>query len=691
MNSRTLSRRFRAASVQATRRVEKRSLWARVFDKARGAGTSWLTTHMVWPAIETRIAKLLLRKIPGYYGTVGQVAIHPLRGTLIVRALNLQRVSGSSPLDKIFIDRLQVRFDWKRLLRGIVVCEIELQGPLFEGMMPEDKAADQTEKKGENLRPSLAKDTLKHEWQPRLEALPPFCISRLVVERGAVRWLQAGVNFSADAIFLRALNITNSTAFSSSLMATAEGRAQIMTEGTLTLHAQGYPFAKVPTFNADLKLEELDLRELKTPIEKATGIVIDRGVAEIYAEGAAAEGKFHGYAKPIIKNLEIAPQRNKGFGVAFKVFTAKMANLVFRNRKTDSLATKVEFDGAFDDPQIGVAAAIYTFVKNAFFSALFPDLEHTVGFSRAGRKPTDVKLRYDRKGKNVLGQGFELFSHALTAWSADQSTRMAASLSYYTAFSIAPLLILVMAAAGIIFGREAAQGQIVGQLRGLLGDQSAMAIQSMIQAADKPSTGMFASIVGIISLFAGGSRVVSELKAALNRIWKTDDPSGIGAIVKQNAKIYAIVAGIGFLLLVSLVVTASMAAVGTLLGGALPIPEIILHFMNFVLSLVVITVLFACMFKFLPNTVIEWHDVWIGSAVTSLLFTLGKLALGIYLGKGTVGSSYGAAGAVLVALLWVYYSGLIVYFGAEFTKVYAERYGSRANDNATTVPRKKVE
>jgi membrane protein len=231
-----------------------------------------------------------------------------------------------------------------------------------------------------------------------------------------------------------------------------------------------------------------------------------------------------------------------------------------------------------------------------------------------------------------------------------------------------------------VLGREAAQGKIVEQIGGLVGQQSAAAIQGMIRAAHRPTQGILASVIGIVSLIAGATGVLSELKSALNKIWQTQERSDVKEIVKKNVVFLGMVLGIGFLLTVSLVVSAGIAGLGKFLGGWLPAPELILHIADFVLSVGITTVLFATMYRVLPNTKVEWRDVWVGAAVTSFLFYLGKLGLGLYIGKGAIGSSYGAAGSILVLLLWVYYSGLIFYFGAEFTKTYADRYGSRKRD-----------
>jgi membrane protein len=304
-------------------------------------------------------------------------------------------------------------------------------------------------------------------------------------------------------------------------------------------------------------------------------------------------------------------------------------------------------------------------------------LEHRIWFAKVGRTPDEVEVHHRTSPPSKAAIIFDLLKETFSRWCDDAAPRMAAALSYYTAFSIAPLLILAISIAGLVLGREAAQGRIVEQIAGLVGKQSAAAIQSMIEAANRPSKGIVASVISIVSLIAGATGVLSELKSALNKIWRTQERGDIKEIVKKNVIFLGMLLGIGFLLTVSLVVSAAVSGLGQFLGGLLPAPEFLLHTADFVLSVGIIAVLFAAMYKVLPNTKVEWRDVWMGSVVTSLLFAIGKLGLGIYIGKGALSSSYGAAGSILVLLLWVYYSGLIFYFGAEFTKTYADRYGSR--------------
>ena len=255
---------------------------------------------------------------------------------------------------------------------------------------------------------------------------------------------------------------------------------------------------------------------------------------------------------------------------------------------------------------------------------------------------------------------------------------MSAALAYYTVFSIAPLLLLTISIAGLVFGSDAVEGRIVTQLGSLVGPSSAATIQSMIKAAYRPGGSVIASAVSIITLLIGAIGVVWELKSALNQIWRTAEPGGMKEIVKRNLVLLAMMLGIGFLLAVSLVISTTIAAVSEYFGNLLPARQAFLELANFVFSLAVVWVLFAAIYRILPSVEIDWRDVWIGGAVAALLFNLGKLALGYYLGRSAVASEYGAAGSVLIMLVWIYYSGLIFYFGAEFTAVYAARRGSRA-------------
>jgi membrane protein len=255
---------------------------------------------------------------------------------------------------------------------------------------------------------------------------------------------------------------------------------------------------------------------------------------------------------------------------------------------------------------------------------------------------------------------------------------MSAALAYYTLFSLAPLLVIAIAIAGLVFGAQAVQGQVTGQIQGLIGEDSAKAIQTMIQSAHRPTRSAIAAVIGALLLLVGASGVFTEMRDALNNIWRVDKAKQSGAwnFVKSHFLSMGMVLGIGFLLLVSLLISAVLAAVAKYFQGVIPIPAILLHAIDLLLSLLLISVLFAMIFKWLPDAEIAWNDVWVGAGITSLLFTVGKFVIGFYIGKSVSASAYGAAGSLVIVVAWLYYSALLLYFGAEFTRVYTTELGS---------------
>ncbi|MGZ8405943.1 MAG: YihY/virulence factor BrkB family protein [Nitrospira sp.] len=275
-------------------------------------------------------------------------------------------------------------------------------------------------------------------------------------------------------------------------------------------------------------------------------------------------------------------------------------------------------------------------------------------------------------------QLWKILKDTFTEWSKDKVPRHGAALAYYTVLSLVPLLVVIIAIIGLIFGREVGQGFILEQIAGLVGPQSAEAIKEMIQRASEPSTGIVATILAGGTLLLGASAVFAQLQDSLNSIWGVEPKEGRGlwGLIHDRFLSVAALLGTGFLLLVSLVLSGALAAFGNWFGGWLPAPEIVLHLLEFLISLAVITGLFAMIFKVLPDAHVAWSDVWIGAALTSLLFTIGKFAIGLYLGKTDVGSAYGAAGSLVIVLIWVYYSAQILLFGAEFTQVYANKVGA---------------
>jgi membrane protein len=274
---------------------------------------------------------------------------------------------------------------------------------------------------------------------------------------------------------------------------------------------------------------------------------------------------------------------------------------------------------------------------------------------------------------------FQLLKATYFEWSRDKAPRMGAALAYYTIFSLAPLLVISIAIAGLVFGAEAVQGRIMGEIQGLVGYESARAIQTMIQSAHKPAHGVIASILGVAILLVGASGVFSEMQDALNTIWKVDTTSrtGVWNLVRSRFLSFGMVLGIGFLLLVSLLLSAALSAAADYLERFIPILPAALHAVDFLFSLFFIAGLMALIFKLLPDVKIPWSDVWVGAVLTSLLFTAGKFLIGFYIGKSVTMSAYGATGSVVIILAWIYYSALLLYFGAEFTRVFSNECGSQ--------------
>ena len=268
-----------------------------------------------------------------------------------------------------------------------------------------------------------------------------------------------------------------------------------------------------------------------------------------------------------------------------------------------------------------------------------------------------------------------LFWDALKGWSKDDVPRLGASLAYYTLFAVSPILVIAIAIAGSVFGAEAVRGQIVGEIDGLIGRQGAEAIQAILQGAHRSPTGTFAIVIGTITLFVAASGAFLELQHALNKIFrvKTDPKkSSIERLILSRLRSFGLVVSIGFVLLVSLLVSAALSALSTRIQNSALSGPVLLQVINLVVSLAVMTLLFGLIYRFLPDVRLKWRDVWTGAFVTSVLFSIGKFLIGLYLGQSSVASSYGAAGSIVVLLVWVYYSAQIILLGAEFTRVHAE-------------------
>ena len=284
--------------------------------------------------------------------------------------------------------------------------------------------------------------------------------------------------------------------------------------------------------------------------------------------------------------------------------------------------------------------------------------------------------------------GFSLIKESFQEWQKDGALDLGAALAFYTIFSLAPLLLVALAVAGLLWDRGQIQGQLIAQIQGLVGPQGAQAVQMMLANAGRHGSGVLATVIGVVTILFGATGVFVQLQTALNRVWNVEAKPGLGiwSFVKTRLISFGMVLGVGFLLLVSLVVSTAVSAVGKWATGLLPGSETLMQVVTFAISFALITFLFALMYKYLPDVEIGWRDVWIGAVVTALLFTLGKFLIGLYLGKSSIASTYGAAGSLVVLLLWIYYSSQILFLGAEFTQVYATHYGSQIKPSKHAVP-----
>ncbi|MFL5472851.1 MAG: YihY/virulence factor BrkB family protein, partial [Gemmatimonadales bacterium] len=285
-----------------------------------------------------------------------------------------------------------------------------------------------------------------------------------------------------------------------------------------------------------------------------------------------------------------------------------------------------------------------------------------------------------RRTRITVGALGAIFWRSLAGWWNDNVPRLGASLAYYTLFALAPILVVAIAIGGLAFGPEAVRGEIVGQIQGLIGREGAEAVQAMLEGASRPGSSIAATVVGIITFFLGATGAFLELQTALNAIWHVEpksDGSYWRVLVMQRVISFGLVVAMGFLLLTSLLVSAALAAIHRYMGNAFPGMVVLWEALNVIVSLTVITLLFALIYKVLPDVKLSWRDVWVGGLVTAGLFSIGRLVIGLYLGTASVASTYGAAGSVIVILVWVYYSAQIILLGAEFTRAYVDEFGGR--------------
>jgi len=293
-----------------------------------------------------------------------------------------------------------------------------------------------------------------------------------------------------------------------------------------------------------------------------------------------------------------------------------------------------------------------------------------------------------RRPRLTLADARLLLEKSVNAWVDDYAPSMGAAIAYYTLFSVAPLIIMVIAVAGMVYGQDAAEGEIVAQLQGRIGLQAAAVVQELIKSVSKPAQGVIASVLGLSTLLLGATSVFGELQSALNRIWRVPDPagrSGLFNLVRTRLLSFAMVLFLGFLLLLSLAFGTFLSAVGEWSNRWFSGWQTLLQFANFIVSFLVNACIFAMIYKFMPRARIAWRDVGIGAAFTAFLLEVSKLLIGLYLGRSSVASSFGAAGSLVLFLVWVYLSAQIFLLGAEFTWVYSHQRGSRSERFATKV------
>ena len=296
------------------------------------------------------------------------------------------------------------------------------------------------------------------------------------------------------------------------------------------------------------------------------------------------------------------------------------------------------------------------------------------GAGEYGRRRPLISFRW-KEIETLFGESFE-------GWNRHNAPRLGAALAFYALFSLTPLLLVLVGMGSVVFGQKAAEHQLVWQFRSFVGPTGVAAIEALLKAASRhPAHGVLASILGFLMLLAGASAVFVELRDALNTIWEIPVApvrglTGVAYLIKARLFSFGLVLAIGFLLVVSLAVSAALDTLGRVYGLA-PVPAAALQIINELISLVAIAALFAAIYKTLPEVRLRWRDVFLGAVTTSILFTIGKLAIGIYIGRASFTSTYGAAGSVVLFTFWIYYSSLVFFLGAEFTKAFATRYGSR--------------
>ena len=505
--------------------------------QAIGGGIGLLVLRAALPVLLTWLANRSLRKVRGYRGSIQRIHLDFTAPRVMVQGFSLAVLKSGRPEHHLQVASIVAGSRWRDILDGKWIGYLRLEAPwVLVNLEGQQRNAN-----GNSSKPAQEEKVVEQSsWQERVKQLPAFRLASARLADGEIRVRgipgQDGTDLRIDRVNLSLVNITNNLKVAPTLMATAVGNARVMADGELALRVEGYPLAEPPAFDFDFQTSKIDLTSFRSLIEHYAGVTVRRGVADLYAEAAAKEGYIEGYAKPIFDHLELEPPpARSGWRAKLKAWSAKTAVKLGKNKRNDRIATRLDFAGSLADPSLNITAAIVKFIRNGFGVAERASLERRFWFSRAGKTPDQLEVHFGSQPSSKAAATLRLLKETFSRWSADAAPRMAAALAYYTAFSMAPLLILAIAIAGLLLGHDAAQGKIVAQISGLVGQQSATAIQGMIQAKQQhPAKGVFASIIGIVALLAGATGVLSELKSALNTIWRTQEHSDVKEIVKKN-------------------------------------------------------------------------------------------------------------------------------------------------------------
>lgn len=638
--------------------------------------------RLALPAALTWIANRLGKRLPGYQFEVGRVDIKFARPCVTLHQVHVDRVYSGAARNLANINSVRLETDWNKLLNGDVCLAMLVDQPRVTVDLREFPQAEKPATNDKRQSPRAGKPTPKTpSWRERIKELPNITLLRAMVEHGDLRVSaipdMEGVELHVANLNASIENLTNNPRAVENALAQAVCTADVMDTGDLAVHLEGYPLVYPPVFDADLIVKQIDLVPLRSLLAKYVPVDILNGVADLFVEAGAAHGNLKGYAKPVLDHVRVEPLKDAGFGRKVKGGVLTAASWIGRNRTEDRIATRIDFHGAYYDPRWRITLAVERFFRNAFFRAERSLLEKRVWLSHSGPSARDADVQFVGERKSRLSETMRLTKAALYRWLADNTMQNAAALAYYTAFSIAPLLLLAIGVAGFVLGPVNVQNKIIEQVSSLVGRQSADMVRSMIVAIARPSKGVAATFVSIISILLGATGVLGSMKTSLNEIWRTQEEGDFKDIVKQNARFLGMILGIGFLLVVSLLISTAIAALGNYLLTISAKLEFVLQVASFCLSLAIETVLFGSIYKLLPNFDVHWSEVWIGAFVAALLFSLGKILLSYYLGRSAISSYYGAASSVLILLLWIYYSGLILYFGAELAAVSSGRLEPR--------------